>query len=61
MANGEVYVGVASLCDNPLTQGILDALNETTGVIHAQADIVPNEASAAVSGMRPQSTRQPVR
>ena len=42
MANGKVYVGIASLCDNPLTQGILYALNETTGVIVAQANIVPN-------------------
>lgn len=42
VANGKVYVGIASLCDNPLTQGILYALDENTGQISAQADIVPN-------------------
>lgn len=42
VANGNVYVGVASLCDHPLTQGILYALNAMNGTIVAQADIVPN-------------------
>src|SRR5712692_1657919 len=42
VANGNVYVGVSSLCDNPLTQGELYALNETTGNIDANADIVPS-------------------
>ncbi len=39
--NGRIYVGIASLCDHPLTQGILYALDATAGTIDAQADIVP--------------------
>jgi len=40
LANGKIYVGVASLCDNPLTQSMLYALNKTDGSIAAQAKIV---------------------
>jgi outer membrane protein assembly factor BamB len=42
LANGTIYVGVASLCDNPLTQGMLYALNKTDGSIAAQAKMVPD-------------------
>jgi outer membrane protein assembly factor BamB len=42
VANGRVYIGVASLCDKPLTQGMLYALDMTTGNILAQFAVVPN-------------------
>ena len=42
VANGKVYVGISSLCDNPLTQGLLYALNTADGTIAAQAAIVPD-------------------
>ncbi len=42
IGDGRIFVGVASLCDHPLTQGMLYALNPATGAIHAQADIVPD-------------------
>jgi polyvinyl alcohol dehydrogenase (cytochrome) len=42
IADGKVYFGVASLCDNPLTQGMLYALNTTNGSIAARAAMVPN-------------------
>src|SRR5258706_97361 len=42
VANGKAYIGVASLCDNPLTQGMLYALNTTTGNVDAQFAVVPD-------------------
>ena len=42
VANGKAYIGIASLCDNPLTQGMLYALNTTTGNVDAQFAVVPD-------------------
>jgi outer membrane protein assembly factor BamB len=41
VANGKTYVGISSMCDNPLTQGMLYALNTSNGSIAALAPIVP--------------------
>ena len=42
VANGNVYIGLASDCDKPLIQGVLYALSETTGSVVAEAKMVPD-------------------
>jgi outer membrane protein assembly factor BamB len=42
VANGKVYIGLASDCDKPLIQGTLYALDENTGNILAMAKMVPD-------------------
>src|SRR5260370_6900723 len=42
VANGKVYIGLASDCDKPLIQGILYALDENSGSIVASAKMVPD-------------------
>jgi outer membrane protein assembly factor BamB len=44
VTNGKVYVGIASLCDNPLNQGLLYALNSTSGAVVATFESEPNSA-----------------
>jgi outer membrane protein assembly factor BamB len=41
IANGRVYVGVASQCDTPLVQGGLRSYSESTGQLLARYDAVP--------------------
>ena len=41
-SNGSVYIGTASLCDNPLIQGQLLKVNASTGQIQATFNVVPN-------------------
>jgi outer membrane protein assembly factor BamB len=40
--NGRIYIGVSSQCDNPLVQGGLRAFDQSTGVLLASYDTVPN-------------------
>ena len=42
VANGNVYIGLASDCDKPLIQGVLYELSETTGSVVAEAKMVPD-------------------
>jgi outer membrane protein assembly factor BamB len=42
VANGKVYIGLASDCDKPLIQGVLYALDASTGTIVAEAKMVPD-------------------
>lgn len=42
VANGKVYIGLASDCDKPLLQGVLYALDSLTGTVVAEAKMVPD-------------------
>jgi outer membrane protein assembly factor BamB len=41
-SNGSVYIGIASLCDNPLVQGQVVKVSASTGQIQATFNVVPN-------------------
>jgi outer membrane protein assembly factor BamB len=41
-SKGSVYIGISSLCDNPLVQGQLVKVNASTGQIQATFNVVPN-------------------
>ena len=45
--DGSVYIGVASLCDNPLVQGQLFRLDASTGAVQAVLDLAPSNCTGA--------------